>query len=41
MVMERLGVRRLPEEDFDHPRVPVSSPLRRHVIYRIAAPSNP
>jgi ribosomal-protein-alanine N-acetyltransferase len=33
-VMERLGLRRDPAEDFDHPRVPVGSPLRRHVLYR-------
>jgi RimJ/RimL family protein N-acetyltransferase len=36
-VMERLGMRRRPEEDFDHPKLPVSSPLRRHVLYRLAA----
>ena len=33
-VMERLGMRRVPERDFDHPRVPDSHPhLRRHVVY--------
>lgn len=36
-VMKRLGMRRDPAEDFDHPRVP-SGPLRRHVLYRLAAP---
>ncbi|MFF0248751.1 GNAT family N-acetyltransferase [Streptosporangium sandarakinum] len=34
-VMERLGMRRDPADDFDHPRVPAGSPLRRHVLYRI------
>jgi ribosomal-protein-alanine N-acetyltransferase len=31
-VMERLGMRR--ESEFDHPRVPEGSPLRRHYLYR-------
>jgi RimJ/RimL family protein N-acetyltransferase len=30
-VMERLGMRRVRE--FDHPRVPEGSPIRRHVLY--------
>ena len=34
-VMERLGMRRDPLEDFDHPRVPDGDPLRPHVLYRI------
>jgi ribosomal-protein-alanine N-acetyltransferase len=36
-VMERLGMRRDPAEDFDfdHPRMPPGDPLRRHVLYRI------
>jgi RimJ/RimL family protein N-acetyltransferase len=34
-VMERLGMTRDPAEDFDHPRVPAGSPLRRHVLYRL------
>ena len=33
-VMERLGMRR--ESEFDHPRVPDSSPLKRHYLYRTA-----
>lgn len=37
-VMERLGMTRDPSGDFDHPRVPPDNPLRRHVLYRIAAP---
>jgi len=36
-VMERLGMSRNPSDDFDHPRVPVGSPLRRHVLYRLTA----
>lgn len=35
-VMEKLGLRRDPEGDFDHPSVPVGDPLRPHVLYRIA-----
>lgn len=36
-VMERLGMRRAPQEDFDHPRVPDSHPhLKRHVVYRLS-----
>jgi RimJ/RimL family protein N-acetyltransferase len=33
-VMERLGMRRDPADDFDHPRVAAGHPLRRHVLYR-------
>jgi len=36
-VMERLGMTRDPADDFDHPRVPAGSPLRRHVLYRLPA----
>ncbi len=34
-VMRRIGMTRDPDGDFDHPRVPEGSPLRRHVLYRI------
>ncbi len=35
-VMERLGMRRDPEGDFDHPSIPDSHPhLKRHVLYRL------
>lgn len=34
-VMERIGMHHNEEDDFDHPRVPVGDPLRRHVLYRI------
>ena len=33
-VMERLGMTRRPEDDFDHPNVP-PGPLKRHVLYRL------
>ncbi len=36
-VMQRLGMSHNPADDFDHPRVPVGHPLRRHVLYRITA----
>jgi len=36
-VMERLGMTHDADGDFDHPRVPASHPLRRHVLYRIGA----
>lgn len=36
-VMERLGMRHDPREDFDHPALPEGHPLRRHVLYRIRA----
>jgi ribosomal-protein-alanine N-acetyltransferase len=36
-VMERLGLRHHPDEDFVHPNVPADSPIRHHVLYRITA----
>lgn len=33
-VMRRLGMTHDAGDDFDHPDLPVSSPLRRHVLYR-------
>ena len=36
-VMEKLGMTRVPEDDFDHPRVP-EGPLRRCVLYRLRRP---
>ena len=38
-VMERLGMRRDPAEDYDHPKLPESHPLRRHVLYRLGSGS--
>jgi ribosomal-protein-alanine N-acetyltransferase len=34
-VMERIGMRRDPHADFEHPNVPPGHRLRRHVLYRI------
>ena len=34
-VMEKLGLERDHDGDFEHPGVPVGSPLRPHVLYRI------
>ena len=34
-VMERLGMTRRPEDDFDHPALPSGHELRRHVLYRL------
>jgi len=34
-VMERLGMTRNPDEDFDHPDLPDDSPVKRHVLYRL------
>ena len=34
-VMDKLGMSHIEEDDFDHPRVPAGSPLRRHVLYRL------
>ncbi len=34
-VMERLGMRRDLDGDFDHPRIPTGHELCRHVLYRI------
>jgi RimJ/RimL family protein N-acetyltransferase len=39
-VMERIGMTRDAGGDFDHPALPEGSPLRRHVLYRIGAPSS-
>jgi len=37
-VMERLGMTHSPAEDFAHPAIPAGHALRRHVLYRLAAP---
>lgn len=37
-VMEKLGMTRNPAEDFDHPRMALGHPLRRHVLYRLQRP---
>jgi RimJ/RimL family protein N-acetyltransferase len=35
-VMERLGMREATLETFEHPNVPVGSPLRQHCLYRLS-----
>jgi len=40
-VMERLGMRRDPTEDFAHPKLAVGDPLAAHVLYRINANARP
>lgn len=34
-VMEKLGMTHDPTDDFDHPGLPESHPMRRHVLYRL------
>lgn len=36
-VMAKLGMRHDPAGDFDHPALPATHPLRRHVLYRAQA----
>jgi RimJ/RimL family protein N-acetyltransferase len=36
-VMEKIGMRRDPIDDFDHPNLPPGHPYRRHVLYRVAS----
>jgi RimJ/RimL family protein N-acetyltransferase len=36
-VMERLGMRHDPADDFDHPNIPPGDRLRRHVLYRLTS----
>jgi RimJ/RimL family protein N-acetyltransferase len=40
-VMEKLGMRRDPADDFTHPRIAEGHPLRQHVLYRILSPDAP
>ena len=35
-VMEKIGMKRDLEGDFDHPSLPETSPLKRHLLYRIS-----
>jgi ribosomal-protein-alanine N-acetyltransferase len=39
-VMERLGMRRNPADDFAYPSFPEEHPLRRHVLYRLGSGSS-
>lgn len=38
-VMEKIGMTHDPNDDFDHPNLPLDHPLDRHVLYRIASGS--
>jgi RimJ/RimL family protein N-acetyltransferase len=40
-VMERIGMTHDTADDFDHPRLPVGHPQRRHVLYRLRRPEPP
>lgn len=35
-VMERIGMTRRPQDDFNHPSLPEGHPLRPHVLYRLS-----
>jgi len=35
-VMERIGMKHDPSEDFNHPVLPLEHPLNRHVLYRLS-----
>ena len=35
-VMEKLGMKHNPNDDFDHPELGEDSPLKRHVLYRLS-----
>ncbi|MBY0284292.1 MAG: GNAT family N-acetyltransferase [Sphingomonas sp.] len=37
-LMERLGMQRVPDGDFDHPELPEGDPLRQHITYAIDRP---
>jgi len=39
-LMERLGMTRQPEDDFDHPALAPDDPLRPHILYRIQRPAH-
>ena len=38
-VMARLGMRRDPGRDFDHPALPEGHPIRPHVVFAVAKPA--
>ena len=37
-LMERLGMTRVADGDFDHPDLPAGNPLRRHALYHLDRP---
>jgi RimJ/RimL family protein N-acetyltransferase len=40
-VMEKIGMARAPEDDFDHPKLPQGHLLSRHVLYRVRRKESP
>ena len=40
-LMEKIGMRHDPADDFDHPDLPEGHAMRRHVLYRATRPSLP
>lgn len=38
-LMERIGMARYADEDFEHPSLPEGHPLRPHILYRIGRPA--
>lgn len=34
-VMQKIGMHTDPKDNFDHPKVPVGHPLKKHVLYRL------
>ena len=38
-VMERIGMTRSTDDDFEHPLLPQGHPLRHHVLYRLPCPA--
>ena len=38
-LMERIGMTRVPDGDFDHPKLTAGDPLRRHLTYKIERPA--
>lgn len=34
-VMEKIGLTHNPDDDFEHPKLPDDSPLKRHVLYKL------
>ncbi len=39
-VMQKIGMQRNPEDDFDHPNMPEGHPVRPHVLFRIRPDSS-
>jgi RimJ/RimL family protein N-acetyltransferase len=37
-VMEKIGMKHDPADDFDHPAIAAGHPMRRHVFYRLSRP---